>query len=636
MGDANSYKYNEIYSFGTFVLDVDSGVLTHENEVVHLPPKAFQLLVCLVRSDGRVVTKDELFTELWPETFVEDGSLSYAVFRLRKALSKIDDSQKYVETIARRGFRFLAPVERHMSDLIPDRPDQRVRTVLEEVWIDERDPEPGRSTPIRNQERMLPDLKLSWHRNPALIVLGLLLSVLIGTGAWFYSASKTGSKFANIRKIAVLPIGSFEASSDDEALRLKITDSLITRLGSTGVVPVSPTTSIVRMASNDLDPVEAGKQLKVDAVLAGRMQREAGRLRITFQLISVETGEHLWSEQFDGQHDRLLDLQDVIATALLNELRPVFADLQTAGFRKRPTSNNEAYDNYLHGRFRFLKRNPEDIQLSMAYFERAIEIDPNFVDAKIGLAKAMAFNPVFRERIVSLLNEIDKVDPNISEAHCIRGFVLSFHDWDWRAGAKSFETAIRLDPNNSLAHQWYGNNLMVRSRFAEAEVQLQKALELDPTSVPILTDLGQLYLAQERFEEADSQFSMAITMQTDRASAHSFLHMSEIAKRRSERLANGIRELSIEERQVLEQLNGVSFAIRDDLSSDHESDPDYIQVAATISAFEQDRETTLAKLRQLAAMRKFYLPFQLLEPVFEFLRDDPEYIEILDSMNLRS
>lgn len=636
MRDANSYENKEIYAFGGYTLDVGAGVLSFGNEAVHLPPKSFQLLVHLVRSDGRLVTKEELFGELWPDTFVEDGSLYFAIFQLRKAFSKFGTTQQFVETVARRGFRFTAPVERLSSELVADPPDHRIITVLEEVWIDESSSDVEAPAPIPSDRRLLPGNVGSWNRRSMIVLACLLAIVFVGTGAWYFSASQTALTIADIRKIAVLPIGSFEASSDDEALRMRITDSLITRLGSLDSISVTPTASIVKMASASTDPIEAGKQLKADAVLTGQMQREARKLRITVQLISIRSGEHLWSEQFDGRDDRLLDLQDAIASALVREVGLPLSHSELAGMQKRPTAINEAYENYLHGRYRFLKRNHEDVQLSMDYFERAIELDPNFTEAKIGLAKVMAFNPIYRERIVSLLNEIDNADPNISEAHCIRGFVLSFHDWDWRAGEKSFETAIKLDPENSLARQWYGNNLMVRSRFDEAEIQLKKALELDPTSVPILTDLGQLYLAQHRFEEADDRIGMAISMQTDRASAHSLLQMSDIAKKRSERLADGIREPSIDESRFLEQLNGVSLALRNNLKADHKTDPDYIQNEMVISAFRQDRETTLAKLRQLAAMRKFYLPFKLLEPFFTFLHDDPEYIELLDSMGLRS
>lgn len=634
MRDANLYQNKEIYDFGDFTLDVGSGVLSHGKDVVHLPPKSYQLLVHLVRSDGRVVSKEEFFEELWPDTFVEDGSLSYAIFCLRKALSKVDHSQQYVETIARRGFRFLAPVKRRSPEPVASRSDHRITTVVEEVWLDK--PSSEVAVPIQFARHSLPQKKSSPFRHAIFVFTCLIGIVFFGTGAWYYSASQTTLKIADIRSIAVLPLQSFDASSDDESLRMRITDSLITRLGSFGSFSVIPTSSIRKWSSIPIDAVEAKKELKVDAVLVGRVQRESGRLRVTVQLISASSDENIWSEQFDGREDRLLDLQDEIASAFFAQLKPRATDSEIALMKKRKTSNNEAYENYLHGRFRFLKRNTEDIEMSKAYFERAIALDPNFVDAKIGLAKAMAFNPIYRERIDSLLIDIDNVDANASEAHCIRGFIQSFHDWDWRTGEKSFETAIRLDPNNSLARQWYGNSLMVRSRFDEAEVQLKKALELDPTSVPIRSDLGQLYLTQQRYEDADDQFAWAVSMQADRAGVHSLLQMSNLARIRSERLAAGNRELSIDESNFLEELNGHAIALRKALRTDQAFYPEFLQNDATISAFKQDREATLVKLRQLAAMQKFYLPFKLLEPSFDFLRNDPEYVDLLHSIGLNS
>ncbi len=181
------------------------------------------------------------------------------------------------------------------------------------------------------------------------------------------------------------------------------------------------------------------------------------------------------------------------------------------------------------------------------HFEKAIELDPNFIEAKIGLANVLAFNPIHRKGIDKLLNELMAADPSRSQIYAIRGFVSSFHDWNWEVGEREFITAIELDPNNALARQWYANNLMVRSRYLEAETQLKRALDLDPTSVPILSDTGQLYSYWRRFDDAEYYLSQANSMQGDNVTASSYLAHVLATRQRDERLRRGEARFSKEE-----------------------------------------------------------------------------------------
>lgn len=609
--------------FDGFRLDLDTRVLWYQGELLSLPPKAVSLLIELTEKPGKVISKDDLMDRVWGESFVEEGNLTNNIFLLRKVLKEAGGRQ-YISTVPKRGYRFVGELE-EVEEIRTITIDRRYfsQTIIEDVS------EENNIAAEANIE-ILPRSVLS--KRIVAIGMGLAVFMVVGLGSWFGMRSSIGETKLSIRSIAVLPLRSQGGS--DESIRMRLADAIATRLTETNALIVRSSALLASFDFEDRDHLAIGRQLDVDAVIDGHIQAEGSRLRVNLYLVDVDSGDYLWSGQFDGTADRLLALQDTIARRMLADLGIPFDRNKNNVAAVPSTENGEAYEQFLLGRLRFHKRGTENVNLAIEHFERAIELDPNFVGAKIGLANALAFNPLHRDRIHKLLTDLITADHSHSQIYAIRGFVRSFHDWNWTEGEVDFLTAIELDPHNSLARQWYASNLMVRSRFVEAETQLKRALDLDPTSVAILVDIGQLYFYQRHYENSEKYLLQANSLQGDNAGIKEFLRINRAASQRDERLARRDLTPSEDELAMVRDWDSIMDYLKKQNSEGYEGISEYKRLIAAKAAIAGDRETTLAKFRELAAMRNFMLPFQMMEPLFDLVRDDPEFTEIRRSMNL--
>lgn len=454
-------------SFGEFRLDTSKRVLWHLDRPIDLPPKAVDLLCLLVERRGDVVTKDEIWKHVWNDAFLEETNLTHNVYLLRKTLREYG-AEDLIKTVPRRGYRFAGEITDHIaSEIIYERATITDTLVEENTALDARP--------------LLTRAGVTWTIGAALVVTIVVLGVLFRAGA--------SSQPTQIGSIAVLPFRAFGPNADDEELRLRITDALITRLGTQHSVSISPTNSVVRFSGIETDPVSAGRELEVAAVLDGRVQTEGERVRVTVQLISVETGRQLWSGQFDGARTEILDLQDRIAVKLL----PAITTEGQGELARNPTSNAEAYENYLKGRYLWNRRPAKDLELAVEYFERAIGLDPNFAEAYAGLADTysqLANNDALPrldgyQRARELALHALSLNPNLSEAHSSLGWIAYIHDWDWAEAERSFARAIELNPNNAEAHHWRALNLLAQGREADFVAAMEKARSLAPLTKPI-------------------------------------------------------------------------------------------------------------------------------------------------------
>jgi DNA-binding winged helix-turn-helix (wHTH) protein/TolB-like protein len=324
------------YEFNGFRLDSERRLLWRDGEIVPITPKALEVLISLVEKPGDLLERGVLLERVWKDTFVEEANLNFTISSLRKILDR--NGEKLIQTVPRRGYRFTGTVnevfESKPAESVIER-HTRIQIEKEEVTLDDELLLSGRGAPNRVRAVRVGGL------------IALLIFGLIGAVVYMRVASPAEGRQNQIKSLAVLPLKSFEKNDSDEALRLRITDALITRLGSLKEIAVRPTNSILRFADGETDVIEAGREIEVDAVLDGRVQSENDRLRITLQLVSVGTGEQLWSEQFDGQADSILALQDEIS----NRLRKHLAYSATDNFSRQPTESNAAYEAYLKGRY---------------------------------------------------------------------------------------------------------------------------------------------------------------------------------------------------------------------------------------------------------------------------------------------
>ena len=303
-------KHSALREFGKFRLDIDKKLLWLGAEPIALPLKAVDLLCVLVKRQGQVVSKDEIWQEVWKDAFVEETNLTHNIYLLRKAFKDYGESD-LIKTVPRRGYRFASEVhEVPNAEIILDRHGLTQTTI--EIH---EDADAGQRTAGR---RKLFERSISRTTTATLIVIAF--SLLLGGGVLVWDRGSAQVTNPSIKSLAVLPLHSFLQNRNDEDLRMRITDSLITRLGSMKNVAVRPTNAVARFVGDDIDAVQIGSKLNVDAVLQGQVQQEGDRIRVTLQLIAVNGGKQLWSGQFDGQDDHILDLQDNISSTVASSL----------------------------------------------------------------------------------------------------------------------------------------------------------------------------------------------------------------------------------------------------------------------------------------------------------------------------
>jgi len=484
------------YEFGSFQIDKLNHALMRDGETIPLKPKVFDTLLLLVENRERVLDKDEMLRRLWPDTVVEESNLSQNVYLLRKALCEETQEERYIETTPKRGYRFVATVkEVEAADvqLIPD---------------DLASPELG----IENDS----DKTLQTGRRLRISARAVLLSGigLLGIGLvlynWLASRPKSPESNAPIRSIAVLPFKPLGSENRDETLGFGMADTLITRLSNIKPIIVRPTSSVRRFASQTQDPLAAGRELKVDAVLDGSIQREGNQLRVTLRLISVKDGSFLWTHVVNEQIDDPFLVQDRIAEQVAEALVPQMSGEQKNLLAKRHTENAEAYRLYMMGRYHWSKTNTADWNKSIEYFNRAIEKDRGYALAYTGLADS--YLSIVADSLLSKAEAIPKakeaamtalqLDDTLSEAHVSLGRIKALYDWDWPGAEREFQRAIELNANSGDAHREYAFYLTSIGRSEQAIAEAELARRLDPLTNVTNFQLAWALISAHRYDEA--------------------------------------------------------------------------------------------------------------------------------------
>lgn len=461
---------DRLYQFGPFCLDAGERVLLREGRLVPLPAKALSTLLTLVSSRGHLIEKEVLMKEVWPDEFVEEGNLAQHVFILRRALGEATGGPKYIETVPRRGYRFVAPVIEARED--------------DAALADER------------SER----------------TTGKITNQLLG----------------DLQSIAVLPFETLGAETQDEYLGLGLADALITKLSNLKRVTVRPTSAVRNALKHD--PVFAGAELKVAAVLEGTIQKWDEYIRVTVQLVSVRDGFTLWAKKFDEKFISIFAIEDSISEQVAAALAVKLTAEEQTQLARRYTENTRAHEAYLRGRYFLEKRNREGITKGIEYFELAIRIDASYALAYAGLADCYgslaAYDvlppkesmPKAKEAAMKALS----IEPNLAEAHAALGRARMF-DWDWQGAEKSFKLAINLNPNYAIARHHYAVYLRCLGRFDESLAESRKAEELDPTSADRKsTTAGTLYCARN-YDESIEELCEALELDSNNVIAHYYL-----------------------------------------------------------------------------------------------------------------
>src|SRR6266404_2638465 len=489
--------------FGPFEADLRAGELRKHGVKLKLVGQPFEVLAMLLERPGQLVTREELRARLWPtDTFVDfDHGLNAAVNKLRDALSDSAEKPTHVETLPRRGYRFISAVD------LPD--SLGLKPAVPEVSASHESAVVIAASPSQIPLR---------HRHRPVFVTALVLvvsAVVFGfdLGGVRHRLVGKPSVVPRIQSIAVLPLQNLSKDPEQEYFVDGMTDELITNLAQISALRVISRTSAMRYKGTKKSLSEIARELRVDAVVEGTVMHSGDRVRITAQLIEASTDHHLWAASYDRDLQNVLSMQEEVTRAIVSEVRVKLTAQEQARLASMHPINPEAFQLWLKGRYYWYKLNPEGLQKAIEYFQQALEKDPAYAPAYAGLADSynlLAFFNVFPPREVmpkakAAAVKALELDDNLAEAHVSLGWAGFTYDLDWSAAGKHLERAVVLNPSYPLAHSYYSLYLGALGRPEEGLTEAKRALDLDPVS-PAINHyvVVQLYLAR-RFDEAIEQ-----------------------------------------------------------------------------------------------------------------------------------
>jgi len=638
MGQAADLQ--RILSFGSFEVDVVSGELRRQGQKIRLQDQPFRLLVLLLERAGDVVTREKVRETLWPaDTHVDfDHSLNTAVRKLREALGDSAEAPRYVETIARRGYRFIGPVA-----LLPAR---QVAQSADAVVASSLLPSPA-AHPSTSARRLL---------IPATVVL-ICAAALVA----YWTLLRSGLPTASGRRLtlAVLPFDNLSGDADQEYLSDGLTEEMITQLGrlQPDRLRVLGRSSTWKYKRADRDIGRLRRELGADYLLEGSLRRAGERVRITAHLVQVDDQSQVWAETYERDFRDVLIVQSDVAEAVARTIAVTLTpDTQTRLARARPI-HAEAYEDYLRGRFFWNRRTEAALKQALGYFQKAIAADPGYAPAYSGLADSYSSlgassivgglppRQAMPEAKAAALRAL-QIDGTLAEAHTSLGMVHLLYEWDFSACEKEFRSAIALDPNYTAAHHWYSHCLLPLGRIEESLAESKRALELEPLQLVVGIHLGWHYLYARQYDRAIGQFRKTLELdpafpQAQRYVAWAYLqkgmHSEAIAALRA--ALNAIeRDPDIEgelgyalaaagrRAEALGMLDGLGH-----LAATRYVSPYSI---ALVHAGLGDRDQALAWLDKAYAERSDYMPYLNLEPMLDGLRSDHRFAALVGRVGL--
>ena len=670
-------RHTFVVRFGTYEVSFRSGEVRKAGVRIRVQQQPLKLLEVLLERPGEVVTREELRSRLWPdESFGDfDQAVNIAIAKLRSALGDSAENPRYIETLPKRGYRFIADVsfvdaggrirrpETASTDPPVTEPGHQFQdnglTVPPVTELGNQFRGNGSGVPsVTEPELQLegPGLAVPAKRRlrptgRVILALAVLLSLAILSVLLVRSR---GRRPTAIRSLAVLPLENLSGDAAQNYFSAGMTDELITDLAQISALRVISRTSVMVYKGAHKSLPQIARELNVDAVVEGTVLRAGDQVRITAQLIDASTDKHIWSQSYEGELRDTLALQDRVARAIAGQIQINLTPREQAALKSATVVNPQAYESYLKGRYFWSKRTAGGLKVALAYFNQAIEEDPNYAQAYSGLADtyallgdwqyaAMTPKEAYPKAKAAALKAV-KLDNALGEAHKSLAFVLDGFDWDLDAAGKEFRRAIELNPGYATAHHWYAWHLALLGQYDKAIAEMKKAESVDPLSLIINADLAELLVLAHSYDEAIEQSRKTIEMDPNFAMAHNQLAQAYLQKH--------MYDQAIAELQEAVQLSGGSptcianlarayglsgnrseaMKLLNDLKSSSTARNSHASEVAAIYASLGDKDEAMNWLEKGYAER--FNPGVLIRPAFDPLRSDPRFQHLVQRVGL--
>lgn len=605
----------ETIRFGPFEVNRRAGELRKHGLRIRLSGQPFEILSLLLKRAGEVVTREELREKLWPgNTFVDfDHSLNAAVNKLREALGDSAEAPRFVETLPRRGYRFIAALaEAPREAVVPTAEPATAKPTWRRWW-----------TPI------------------AIALAGVLILAVI----WGRSSRPWTERPAapQIWSLAVLPFQNLSRDPEQDYFADGMTEAVISRLSQIGALHVISRTSVMPYKNSRQSLPQIARALGVEAIVEGAVQRSGNRVLISAKLIDAASDRNLWASSYERSLENILALQSDVARAIAEEIRVQITPQERVRLAWSRSINPEAYQLYLKARYDQSQGMLAGTRKAVGHFHQAIAQEPDWALAHAGLAEAEVFGYPPKEAMsrakASALRAI-QLDPRLSEAHTVLGLVRMFWDWDWAGAEASFQRALELNPNSADAHHRYSHYLAAMGRFDEAVAECRRALALDPLSANIGHYLGRIHYFARQYDAAIDRLRR--TLELDRNNFWTNFFLAVVYERKqmyTEAVQQWQRAASLsgarpEEVALLQQLyerSGYEAVLRGLLRWDtttHEA-PLGSSAAALRLARLGEKEEALQWLERAFESHTRDLIYLNVEPAYDPLRGDPRFAALL-------
>jgi TolB-like protein/DNA-binding winged helix-turn-helix (wHTH) protein/Flp pilus assembly protein TadD len=630
--------------FGDFQLDLGQRVLLKLGKPVPLPPKDIETLLILVEGHGQIVEKKELMEKIWPGTFVEEGNLTRHVFNLRQVLADGKSDQHYIETVPKRGYRFIFPliIDAESIQGTTDNPPGVDEPSLEEPGI-----------PPYSHPRALPEARQSALRYRSVLAISTAV-LLVGFAYFWFTHLQPRSTLASHRvMLAVLPVQNLSGNSKLDYVTDGLTEELIAQLGKLNPQQLSviARTSSMTYKNTNKTIAQIASELGVDYILETSLRQSTDRLRFTAQLIQTKDQAHIWAQEYDKNEGDLLAIQDEIGRTVADQVRVELSPFAEGRAGHSHSLVPESYDLYLQGRHYQSARSKDGLEQSLHFFQQAIDSDSHNAQAYAGMADSYNLLVFYGYQdgstgIVRAKDAAEKAiatDETLAEGHAALAYVHFMWLWDWSTAGLEFHRSIELDQNYVSAHQWFALYLTAMRRHEEAINEIRMAETLDPRSPIVKTAEGWIYYFSRQPELAREKCLAALELNPNFMVAHAVEGLSfEEGGQYDSAIAEFRKavDLSTIQQQTYLGYLGHAYAVsgrqaeaRSILKDLDELGSSGVRVnqinKAVIYAGLNERAEALRLVKQAIAQNDAGVVFLRVDPQFDNLRSEPGFEHLL-------